>query len=108
MDDADTFRVSDENLIAGLAAVLAEEDREELRWRALGEINNRLVSRFDPDLLADWWRTPNDELDGCVPEDITSGEFDPADPMVQRLLEVVRAKAENAPRLASRRHQTGS
>jgi hypothetical protein len=68
------------------------------RWRVLGEINNTLVSRYHPDHLVEWWREPNAQLDGLIPEAIASGDFDPDDSMVLRLLEVVHAKAEAAPR----------
>lgn len=95
--------VLDPELLAEIEAALTPEAFADARWRVLGEINNRLVSRYHPDHLVDWWRQPNTDLDGRVPEAIASGEFDPEDPMVARLLEVVRAKADAAPRPITRR-----
>lgn len=90
--------LGDPELDAALRALLDAEADDEARWRVLGEINNRLVSRYHPDHLAEWWRAPNDELGGRTPESIASGDFDPAAPLVQQLLELVRAKADAAPR----------
>jgi hypothetical protein len=95
---AETEPSFDAELDAELRALLEAEDLNEARWRVLGEINNRLVSRYHPDHLAIWWREPNDELGGRTPESIASGEFDPQDPLVQRLLELARAKEAAAPR----------
>lgn len=94
--------VPDPQLLAEIEAALTAGAVADARWRVLGEINNRLVSRYHPDHLVDWWRQPNIALDGRIPATIASGDFDPDDPMVARLLEVVRAKAEAAPRPINR------
>lgn len=99
---AETEPSFDAGLDTDLRALLEAEEMDEARWRVLGEINNRLVSRYHPDHLATWWREPSGELDGRSPESVASGEFDPRDPLVQRLLELARAKAATAPWRQSR------